>query len=152
MDKISIKGLKLFAYHGVNPEEKENGQKFVIDIDYYVDMTKACHLDDIDDTVSYAKVVKTVNRVFTNAKYDLIEHCAQVIADGILNDFDAVYKVDVTVKKPQAPIKADLDYVSVSISRSREEYAVCFIPRNKYRGQKKQFAFCRKVARINSGD
>ena len=41
MDKISIKGLKLFAYHGVNPEEKENGQKFVIDIDYYVDMTKA---------------------------------------------------------------------------------------------------------------
>ena len=120
MDKISIKGLKLFAYHGVNPEEKENGQKFVIDIDYYVDMTKACHLDDIDDTVSCAKVVKTVNRVFTNAKYDLIEHCAQVIADGILNDFDAVYKVDVTVKKPQAPIKADFDYVSVSISRSRE--------------------------------
>ena len=58
--------------------------------------------------------------MFTNAKYDLIEHCAQVIADGILNDFDAVYKVDVTVKKPQAPIKADFDYVSVSISRSRE--------------------------------
>ena len=111
---------KVFSDLGVNPEENENGQKFVIDIDYYVDMTKACHLDDIDDTVSYAKVVKTVNRVFTNAKYGLIEHCAQVIADGILNDFDAVYKVDVTVKKPQAPIKADFDYVSVSISRSRE--------------------------------
>ena len=36
MDKISIKGLRLFAYHGVNPEEKENGQTFVIDMDYYV--------------------------------------------------------------------------------------------------------------------
>lgn len=120
MDKISIKGLKLFAYHGVNPEEKENGQKFVIDVDYYVDMTKACHLDDIDDTVSYAKVVKTVTKAFTCAKYDLIERTAQVIADTVLKEYEAVYKIDVTVKKPQAPIRAEFDYVSVTISRSRE--------------------------------
>ncbi|MBQ8077343.1 MAG: dihydroneopterin aldolase, partial [Eubacterium sp.] len=33
MDKITIKDLKLFAYHGVNPEEKESGQNFFIDID-----------------------------------------------------------------------------------------------------------------------
>ena len=72
MDKISIKGLRLFAYHGVNPEEKRDGQEFIIDLDYYVDITKACHLDDLSDTVSYAKVVKTVRRVFTAEKYDLI--------------------------------------------------------------------------------
>ena len=29
MDKILINGLRIFAYHGVNPEEKENGQNFV---------------------------------------------------------------------------------------------------------------------------
>lgn len=28
METIRIKGLEIFAYHGVNPEEKENGQKF----------------------------------------------------------------------------------------------------------------------------
>ena len=32
MDQIIIKGLRLFAYHGVNPEEKEQGQDFVFDI------------------------------------------------------------------------------------------------------------------------
>ena len=32
MDKILIKVLKIFAYHGVNPEEKENGQDFIFDI------------------------------------------------------------------------------------------------------------------------
>ena len=32
MDKVFIKGLEIFAYHGVNPEEKRDGQPFVLDI------------------------------------------------------------------------------------------------------------------------
>lgn len=119
LDKISIKGLKLFAYHGVNPEEKENGQSFVFDIDYYVNIAKACHNDSIDDTVSYAKVVKAVRSAFTEEKYDLIEKAAQVVADAILDSFEDIFKVDITLKKPEAPIKADFDYVSVTISRER---------------------------------
>ena len=31
MDKIIVKDLKLFCYHGVNPEEKIDGQNFVFD-------------------------------------------------------------------------------------------------------------------------
>lgn len=101
MDKISIKGLKLFAYHGVNPEEKENGQNFVIDLDYYVNIARACQMDTLDDTVSYAKVVKTIRRVFTAEKYDLIERAAQVIADAVLDEFDDIFKVEVTLKNPK---------------------------------------------------
>ena len=119
MDKISIKGLRLFAYHGVNPEEKRDGQEFIIDLDYYVDITKACHLDDLSDTVSYAKVVKTVRRVFTAKKYDLIERAAQVIADAVLEEYESIFKLEITLKKPNAPINADFDYVSVTIVRER---------------------------------
>lgn len=119
MDKISIKGLKLFAYHGVNPEEKENGQNFVIDLDYYVNIARACQMDTLDDTVSYAKVVKTIRRVLTAEKYDLIERAAQVIADAVLDEFDDIFKVEVTLKKPEAPISAEFDYVAVSIMRER---------------------------------
>lgn len=119
MDKISIKGLKLFAYHGVNPEEKENGQNFVIDLDYYVNIARACQMDTLDDTVSYAKVVKTIRRVFTAEKYDLIERAAQVIADAVLDEYDDIFKVEVTLKKPEAPISAEFDYVAVSIMRER---------------------------------
>lgn len=119
MDKISIKGLKLFAYHGVNPEEKENGQNFVVDLDYYVNIARACQMDTLDDTVSYAKVVKTIRRVFTAEKYDLIERAAQVIADAVLDEFDDIFKVEVTLKKPEAPISAEFDYVAVSIMRER---------------------------------
>ena len=71
MDKITIKNLKLFAYHGVNSEEKENGQNFFLDIDYYINMQRACQSDDLNDTVSYAKVVKTARAAFTSDKFDL---------------------------------------------------------------------------------
>jgi dihydroneopterin aldolase len=119
LDKITIKNLKLFAYHGVNPEEKENGQNFVLDIDYYVNIAKACHSDDINDTVSYAKVVKLVKAVFTQQKYDLIERAAQVVADAILENFEEIFKVEITLKKPEAPVKADFEYMAVNIVRER---------------------------------
>ena len=120
MDKILIKGLKLFAYHGVNPEEKENGQYFIFDIELYVNMNKACHSDNVEDTVSYAKVVKTVRRVFTAQKYDLLERCAEVTAQAILDEYSEVLRVDLTLKKPQAPVKAEFEYMGVNIVRSRD--------------------------------
>ena len=58
MDKIIIKGLKIFAYHGVNPEEKVIGQNFVLDITAYKNLKRAGNTDNIDDTVSYAIILK----------------------------------------------------------------------------------------------
>lgn len=120
MDKILIRDLTLFAYHGVNPEEKENGQHFRLDIDLHVNMNKACRSDDVEDTVSYAKVIKTVRRVFTAGKYDLLEKAAQVTADAVLEEYPEVFRVDIVLKKPEAPIKADFGWVGVAISRDRK--------------------------------
>ncbi len=119
MDKILIRDLKIFTYHGVNEEEKIDGQNFVFDIDLYVNLTKACYSDNVDDTVSYAKVIKTVTRVFTAEKYDLLEKAAQITADAILDEYSDVSKVTVTLKKPEAPMKADFSYVGVQIERER---------------------------------
>lgn len=119
MDKILIRGLNLFAYHGVNPEEKENGQNFILDIDLNVDMSAACASDCVDDTVNYAKVVKTVRRVFTAEKYDLIEKCADVVAKAILDEYPSVFSVDVLLKKPHAPVSAEFDYMGVQVHRER---------------------------------
>ena len=119
MDKILIRDLKLFAYHGVNPEEKRDGQNFYFDIDLCVNMTKACHTDDVEDTVSYAKVIKTVRRVFCAEKYNLIEKAAEVTAQAVLEEYPDVFTVALTLKKPEAPMKADFGYVAVSITRER---------------------------------
>lgn len=122
MDKIIIKGLKVFAYHGVNPEEKAYGQNFILDITAYKNLKKAGETDNIDDTVSYAKILKTAVKVLNEDKYDLLEKVAQRVAQQIFLEFDSIKAIDVCLKKPEAPIKADFEYVGVEISRTREDF------------------------------
>ncbi len=119
MDKILINDLKIFAYHGVNPEEKEDGQNFYIDLEISLDITNACQTDDLNDTVSYAKIIKTAIRVFTAKKYDLLERAAQVVTDAIFEEYEKVEKIKIRLKKPEAPIKADFGYVAVELERVR---------------------------------
>ncbi len=119
MDKILVRNLKIFAYHGVNPEEKVDGQNFVLDIDAYVDISVPCVTDNVDDTVSYAKIIKETVKIFTSQKDDLLERAAQRVADGLFESFDKIQSLRILLKKPEAPIKADFDYVAVEIFRER---------------------------------
>ena len=121
MDKIIIKGLKLFAYHGVNPEEKVDGQNFILDITAQLDATKAKVSDNVDDTVSYAKIIKTVIAVFTAQSYDLIEAAANKVGMEIMKTYPQLQSVTVLLKKPEAPIKAEFDYVAVEETIAREQ-------------------------------
>ena len=120
MDKIIIKNLKLFCYHGVNPEEKVDGQNFIFDIETSVDLSVPCETDNVDDTVSYAKVIKTVRRVAQSQKDDLIERVAQRIIDALFEEYEKIQSIKISVKKPEAPIKAEFDYVAVQIERERK--------------------------------
>ena len=120
MDKIIVKELELFAYHGVNPEEKLNGQRFVMDITVYADLSAACVTDDLNDTVSYAKITKTAAAVFTSEKNDLIERAAQRVAQALLDEYSRISGVTVLLRKPEAPVKASFGYVAVEITRERE--------------------------------
>lgn len=121
MDKIIIKGLKVFAYHGVNPEEKRDGQTFELDITLFLPLARAGCTDDLNDTVSYAKAAKTALRVMTEASYDLLEKAAQRVAEQLLTEYHDVEKVKVLLKKPQAPVKAEFEYMAVMISRKRSD-------------------------------
>ena len=119
MDKIIVKDLKLFCYHGVNPEEKVDGQNFVFDIEAYLDLELPCKTDNVDDTVSYAKIIKTVRRVAQSEKNNLLEYVAQRVVDALFEEFGKIEKIVLTLKKPEAPIKADFNYVAVQIERER---------------------------------
>lgn len=119
MDKIIVKDLKLFCYHGVNPEEKLDGQNFIFDVEAGVDLSMPCESDNVDDTVSYAKIIKTVRRVAQSEKNDLLEKVLQRVADALFEEFDRIQTLKILMKKPEAPIKADFSYVAVEIERSR---------------------------------
>ena len=123
MDKIVIKGLRIFAYHGVNPEEKEKGQPFVLDLTLYKDLSLPGATDDLNDTVNYSRVAKTATRVMLAQKDDLIERAASRVAEAVLAEFP-VREVTVRLKKPRAPIAGDFEYVAVDITRRAPEAVV----------------------------
>ncbi len=119
LDTVRIRGLEIFAYHGVNPEEKRDGQPFLLDIAMRADLRRAGETDDLIDTVNYAAVRKAVQKAFTAEKYDLIERAASVVCGAVLENFPAVREITVEVKKPFAPMNAKFDYVSVEMTRRR---------------------------------
>ena len=122
MDKIMIKGLRVYAYHGVNQEEKEKGQPFELDITLGVDTRAAGQSDDLAQTVNYSKVSKRVLAVMLAEKNDLLERASARVAQALLEDFP-IEEVTVLLKKPRAPIAADFEYVAVQITRRREDFA-----------------------------
>ena len=121
MEKIIIKGLKLFAYHGVNPEEKVDGQNFVLDITALLNADIAKASDNVDDTVSYAKIIKTARAVFTERSYDLIEVAANKVGVEIMKQYPRLQQVTVLLMKPEAPIKANFEYVAVEETITRDD-------------------------------
>ncbi len=122
MDKIIIKGLRIYAYHGVKEAEKEKGQPFELDVTMAVDLHAPGTSDDLTQTVNYSKVSKAIIAAVLAEKNDLIERVATRVADAVLSAFP-VEEITVLLKKPRAPIAADFDYVAVEITRRREELA-----------------------------
>lgn len=121
MDKILIRNLKIFAYHGVNSEEKVQGQNFILDIDAFVDISVPCKTDNVDDTVSYAEIIEETVRIFTSRKDDLVERAAERVSEGLFEKFEKIQALRILLKKPDAPIDADFEYVGVEIERNRKD-------------------------------
>lgn len=122
MDSIIIKNLKIYAYHGVNPEEKIDGQNFLIDTVMFIDKRDAFKKDDINKTLSYSSAAKVIKKIVTEKKYDLIETVVEKIAEALFKTFVDLEKAEITVKKPEAPMKADFEYVAVKIIREKSDY------------------------------
>jgi dihydroneopterin aldolase/2-amino-4-hydroxy-6-hydroxymethyldihydropteridine diphosphokinase len=123
-DKITIKGLEVFANHGVYPEENRLGQKFVVNAVLYVDTRAAGLSDDLDLSVNYGTVCHQITDFLTANTYKLIERVAEELARHILIINPLVHEIDVEIEKPGAPIGLPLETVSVKIHRGWHDVAI----------------------------
>jgi dihydroneopterin aldolase len=122
IDEILLEGMRFYAYHGVNPEERALGQRFTVDVVLEVDLRRAGKSDNLADTVSYSAVYKLVRGIVEGEPRQLIEAVAEEIATEVLVSFPPVHRITVTVRKPEVPMKgAMLDAAGVRIARSRAE-------------------------------
>ena len=120
-DFIKIDGLEVFANHGFYDAEVSLGQKFVVSAKLFYDARLAGVSDDLDKTINYAEACKYICDVMCRNNYKLIERVAEVLARKLLLKYEMITDVEITIKKPWAPIGLPLDSVSVTIFRSWHE-------------------------------
>ena len=121
-DEILLEGMRFYAYHGVNAEERTLGQRFTVDVVLAVDLRRPGQSDDLADTVSYSAVYKVVRGIVEGESRNLIEAVAEEIAVAILTGFPQVVRVTVAVRKPEVPMKGSLlDAAGVRITRSQAD-------------------------------
>lgn len=116
-DKISIKGIKGFGYHGVFDFEKRDGQEFFVDLDIDIDLSAASRSDQLTDSVDYSLLTAIAKEAIEKLQFDLIERLAGFIADTITENFPAVLAIAVTVHKPSAPVQESVTDIAVTIKR-----------------------------------
>jgi len=117
-DRIRLEGMIFYGLHGVNPAEKELGQRFVVDVELERDLRRPGRTDDLHDTVNYSQVYHIAKRVLEGPSKNLIEAVAEEIARRIAETCTGVEAIRVRVRKPEVPIKGSvLSAASVEIER-----------------------------------
>ena len=117
-DTVAVRGIRARGFHGVLPEERRDGQDFVVDVVMSFDTRPAASSDDLTLTVDYSAVAADVVAVVAGDPVDLVETLAARIADVVLAHA-RVERVEVTVHKPEAPVGVPFDDVVVTISRTQ---------------------------------
>ncbi|MQF99066.1 MAG: dihydroneopterin aldolase [SAR202 cluster bacterium] len=119
-DSIKLSNIKLYGYHGVNDFERENGQYFLINLEFFTDLKKAGLSDSLKDTVDYSKVYESIKNIVEGPSIRLLEKLAAVMVDKIFETFPQVSELNLEIEKPRPPIEGScIDGVSVRINRSK---------------------------------
>lgn len=120
MDRMLLRRMVFYGYHGVIPEENRLGQTFIVDLDLRLDLAPAGRTDDLSKTVNYVDIHETVRAVVQGPPCRLIETLAEKIASTVLTTYTSINEVTVAVTKPHPPFDSRFDGVTVEIRRRRD--------------------------------
>lgn len=115
-DKIVIRDMHFYGYHGVFDSERELGQRFEVDVELHLDLRVIGRSDDLEMTVNYVDVYTIVKELVEEREFHLVEGLAEAIAEEILTAYD-LERVVIRVRKPHAPIGGVTAGVEVEIER-----------------------------------
>jgi dihydroneopterin aldolase len=110
--KIELRGIEVFGRHGVNDDERRDGQDFLVDVELEIEEPRE---DAIGSTVDYREVRDCVREVSDASARHLLETLAAAVADELVARFP-VRSASVRVRKPGI---AWAESAAVSVERSR---------------------------------
>jgi 7,8-dihydroneopterin aldolase/epimerase/oxygenase len=120
MDRMNVRGMKFYGYHGVFPEENKLGQQFYVDLDLKLDLSEAADTDDLTYTINYAELHALAKEIVEGKPFKLIEALAGHIASRLLEAYTRINEVTVRVTKPHPPFDIHFDGVTIELSRKRD--------------------------------
>jgi len=118
-DKLTLRNMVFYGYHGAFAAEKELGQKLEVDVELVTDLGRSGQNDDVDLSINCVDLYTIVKEIVEEREFNLPEAAAETIAAHILSAYD-VESVTVRVRKPHAPVGGLLDYVEATVERSRQ--------------------------------
>ncbi|QGG48754.1 2-amino-4-hydroxy-6-hydroxymethyldihydropteridine diphosphokinase [Heliorestis convoluta] len=117
-DKIFLKAMDFYGYHGVLEAERVLGQPFQVDVTLEVDLQGAGLRDNLHETINYAQIYEEVRHIMEGEPRALLEAVAETIAATILQGYRLVNAVTVKVAKMKAPIAGHFQSMAVEIHRA----------------------------------
>jgi 7,8-dihydroneopterin aldolase/epimerase/oxygenase len=119
LDKIHLNEMTFYGYHGLFPEEKKLGQRFMVDLVLELDLKKAGESDEMSYSIDYGAVYQEVKGIVEGIAVNLVETVAERIAQQLLASFSLLQACHVKVYKPDPPIPGYYKSVAVEIYRER---------------------------------
>lgn len=118
MGKITVRDLKIYAFHGCFSEEKKIGSQYKLDIWVDGDFSEAERSDKLHNTVDYVAISDIANQEMSISA-NLIEHVADRILDRILSTFVSVAGAGIIIKKVSPPMNQDVLAVEYNLEKRR---------------------------------
>lgn len=122
MDNIQVRGIEFWAHHGVLESERQQGQRFIVDVSFVMD-TSRCG-DQIQNTVHYGELAQEIVSFCQRNTYQLIETLVNALAEHLLLSYPRIDEISLTFHKPHAPIPLPFADVAITVTRGR---TVCYL-------------------------
>lgn len=115
-DRIFLQGIGFIGRHGVYPYERQQGQRFEVDLELIRSCELAAQSDCLEDTIDYAELAALVLEVGTSQSFQLVERLAGAIAQAVLVRYPDV-QLTVTVRKFPESIPGSPRFAGVTLTR-----------------------------------
>ena len=116
---IHLENIRLYAYHGVNPQEQRVGAFFEVSLQIGTDFRKAIESDDLSLTVSYADVYDKVKEEMGKPSH-LLEHVAGRIAKRLYDEFPGIGSITLRINKENPPMGGQCGSCGVELVTRRD--------------------------------
>ena len=110
--KANLKNIVLYGYHGLFQSEREKGQNFEIDVEYFYGIDSLKLNDDIGNTIDYTEIYNAVKAIFQKKNYKLLETLAIEIASTLKKNF-SLLACRVKIRKPEVIMSGEIKYVEI---------------------------------------